>query len=269
MPHSQHNDIIRITGNFPYRMALAGGWIDQPFISKHNPTPPGSMVVVSLEPTFRFMERCGMATGTRQVALQIWGGGIPHADPAELTRILYEAENRGKSDPSGSQDMAGLIYAGINRLDYDYTVEGGLFPAYVETTLDPDIARWLESVVHILPVSQRPEGYNPLGNERCDRGWIGRLGQSGRECYAAILTCDIQRLGDSLNESMKCWEVILPHTVRHPTLNLDLIAILEYYQEKYPGAMYSGCGGGYLYIISEDPPPGTFKIKIRLSDQEE
>jgi len=269
MPLSQHNDITRITGDFPYRMALAGGWIDQPFISKHNPTPPGSMVVVSLEPTFRFMERCGMATGTRQVALQIWDGGIPDGDPAELMRILYEAENRGKTEPSGSQDMAGLIYAGINRLDFDFRIEDGIFPAHVETTLDHDTTRWLESVIHILPVNQRPEGYNPLGDEHYDRGWIGRLGQSGRECYDAILARDIRRLGASLNESMRCWEAILPHTVRHPTLNLDLIAILEYYQGKYPGAMYSGCGGGYLYVITEDDPPGTFTIKIRLPQQEE
>jgi hypothetical protein len=29
-------------------MALAGGWIDEPFVSRHNPEPPGFMVVVSL-----------------------------------------------------------------------------------------------------------------------------------------------------------------------------------------------------------------------------
>ena len=49
-------------------MAFAGGWIDQPFVSQLNPSPPGSMVVVGLEPTLRFMDRAGMATGTRYVA---------------------------------------------------------------------------------------------------------------------------------------------------------------------------------------------------------
>ena len=51
-------------GEIPYRMAFAGGWIDQPFVSRLNPRPPGSMVVVGLEPTFRWMERSGMASGT-------------------------------------------------------------------------------------------------------------------------------------------------------------------------------------------------------------
>ena len=63
-----------LIGAIPYRMALAGGWIDQPFVSRLNPSPPGSMVVVGLEPTCRFMERAGMATGTRNVALGLWNG---------------------------------------------------------------------------------------------------------------------------------------------------------------------------------------------------
>ena len=61
-------DLTTCIGSIPYRLALAGGWIDQPFVSQHNPTPPGSMVVVGLEPTTRFMDRCGMGTSTRRVA---------------------------------------------------------------------------------------------------------------------------------------------------------------------------------------------------------
>jgi len=40
--------ITSVIGSMPYRMALAGGWIGQPFVSRLNPTPPGAMVVVSL-----------------------------------------------------------------------------------------------------------------------------------------------------------------------------------------------------------------------------
>jgi len=39
--------ITGVIGSVPYRMALAGGWIDQPFVSRLNPSPPGAMVVVS------------------------------------------------------------------------------------------------------------------------------------------------------------------------------------------------------------------------------
>lgn len=254
-------------GQIPYRMAFAGGWIDQPFISRHNPTPPGSMVVVALEPTFIYMERCGMGTSTRKVALRVWNGKLPDRDPAQLVRELYAEENKDKSEPSGSQDMAGLVYPGINRLDYDYEYEGGYFPIHVESNNDPSVAHWLENVVRMLPIVQRPAGYSPLGQRNLDPKWISRLGHSGKNCYDAILAKDVNGLGASMNECMKCWETLLPQTVRHPAIPLDLMAILAYYQSRCAGAMYSGCGGGYLYVVSEEPVPGSIRVKVRLAQQ--
>ena len=66
-----------------------------------------------------------------------------------------------------------------------------------------------------------------------------------------------------LNECMVCWETLLPHTVRHPTIRIDLMGILEYYQSRYVGAMYSGCGGGYIYVVSEEPVPGALRVDVR------
>src|SRR5664280_1459399 len=126
------------TTQIPYRMAFAGGWIDQPFLSKHNPQPPGSMVVVSLNPTIEFLDRCGMGTSTRKVAMQMWGNEIPGGEPTVLMRNLYAAENEGKPAPSGSQDMAGIIYPGVSRLDYDFNFEGGYFPVNVESNNNPE-----------------------------------------------------------------------------------------------------------------------------------
>ncbi len=253
-----------VIGNIPYRMALAGGWIDQPFVSKANPKPPGSMVVVSLQPTVRFMEFSGMGTSSRNVAMSLWGGRLPDRDPARLVRELYQAENEGKAEPSGSQDMAGIVYPGVSRLDYDFACEGGYFPAHVETCRDPEIARWLESVISVLPVGQRPPGYMPLGEKNIEPEWVSCLGQSGKDCFDAILACDVLSLGASMNLCMACWERILPHTVRHPLLTVDLMALLDYYQARYAGAMYSGCGGGYLYVVSEEPVPGAFRVTVRI-----
>ena len=259
--------IARVIGSLPNRLALAGGWIDQPFVSRHNPRPPGSMVVVEIEPTFRPMDRAGIASGTRAVAMQLWNGKLPNRPPATLVRELYDAENRGKAEPSGSQDMIGLIYPGINRLDYDFAVHGGVFPAHIESLNRPAVARWLERVLHVLPIEPRPEGYNPLGVKRLDPRWIARLGQTGKDCFDAIRRRDLAALGASLNECMTCWEAILPCVVRHPSLRVDLKAILRAYQERYAGAMYSGCGGGYLFVVSDQPVPGAFKVQIRIAEK--
>lgn len=247
----------------PYRMAFAGGWIDQPFVSKLNPDKVGSMVVVQIEPTTEFMDRAGMATGTRKVISHFWKSGIPDRPRSQLVRELYAEENNRLPEPSGSQDMIGLLYPGVNRLDYDFAHEGGYFPRHIESNNDPKVARWLESVIHMVPVANRPEGYNPLGKKNLDSGVIRELGQTGRDCFDAILAMDKRGLGESMNRCMACWESLLPHVVRHPTIKTDLVGILKQYQAKYSGAMYSGCGGGYLYVVSDEPVPGAFQIKVR------
>lgn len=259
----QKSDITQVIGNIPYRMAFAGGWIDQPFMSQHNPTPPGSMVVVGIEANARFMNRCGMGTSTRQVALHVWGDGIPDGDPARLVRELYTIENEGQPEPSGSQDMAGIIYPGVSRLDYDFEYEGGYFPIHVESNTDTDVLHWLESMIYMVPVAQRPQGYNPLEEKNLDPKWVQRLGQSGKDCYDAIVTKNAPALGASMNDCMVCWETLLPNTVRHSTITVDLMKILAYYQDRYAGAMYSGCGGGYIYVVSDEPVPGGFQVKVR------
>ena len=257
-------DITQIINKIPYRLALSGGWIDQPFVSCHNPSPPGAMVVVGVQPDFRFMDRCGLGTSTRQVAARLWDGELPRRDPAQMVQELYAAENEGRAEPSGSQDMAGLIYPGINRLDYDFRHTGGIFPLNITSNTDPQTAAWLESVIHILAVAPRPAGYNPFGENNLDPAWVQRLGQGGHDCYATICRQDLAALGEAMNETMRCWEAILPRTVRRPARSLDLMELLAFYQARYAGAMYSGCGGGYLYVVSEKPVPGSFQVRIRL-----
>ena len=97
-------------GEIPYRLALAGGWIDQPFCSRLNPTPPGSMVVVGVKPTFHWMERSGLATGTRaEIDLDTYierhcyllgtsGSGIP-----DMKAVLRKVES-GELDTNISLD---------------------------------------------------------------------------------------------------------------------------------------------------------------------
>jgi hypothetical protein len=229
-----------VIGHFPYRMALADRW---------------------------YMHRAGMATGTREIALARWGR-LPDGDPAERVRELYEAENRDRAEPSGSQDMIGLIYPGVNRLDFRFDHQGGIFPAHIESNNDADVIDWLQQVIHIVPIAQRPDGYNPLGVKNLDPDWIERLGATGKRCFDSIVRRDLAGLGQAMNECMLCWAAILPHTVAHPTICTDLEGILKYYQSRHAGAMYSGCGGGYLYVVSDQPVPGGFQPRVRAADSD-
>ena len=257
--------ITKLLGNLPNRLQLAGGWIDQPFVSRHNPKPFGSMVVVQIESNFRPMDRSGLASGTRAIATKIWKNKLPARPPAELVRELYASENKGKAEPSGSQDMIGLVYPGVNRLDYDFKFDGGIFPAHIESLNSAKHARWLETVLHLLPIEPRPDGYRPLGIKNLEPKWIARLGESGKLCFDAIRQRDVNALGASFNETMLCWEKILPHVVSHPRLKVDLKKVLRAYQKQFPGAMFSGCGGGYLIVAAEEKIPGSFQVSVRVT----
>jgi hypothetical protein len=48
-----------------------------------------------------------------------------------------------------------------------------------------------------------------------------------------------------------------------PTIHTDLKAILTWFQSRYSGAMYSGCGGGYMVVASETPVPNFLRIQAR------
>lgn len=258
------NPIAKVFGAIPNRLQLAGGWIDQPFVSKHNPKPPGSMVVVQIEPNFRPMDRSGIASGTRAIASRLWNGKLPKRPLEDLVKELYEAENKGKAEPSGSQDMIGLIYPGVNRLDYDFAANGGVFPSHIESCNSPKVARWLDKVLHLLPLEPRPDGYSPLGEQNMDPKWVAKLGKSGQDCYNAIVNRDAAALGASLNLNMKCWETLLPHVVHHKLIKPELVELMKAYQKRYLGAMFSGCGGGYLIVVAEEPVPGSFQVNVRV-----
>ncbi len=113
----------------PYRIDLAGGWLDQPFVSRHH---PGPVITISLEPTLEFNERSGMASSTRRHALELWGPKIPPGNPEKLAKILFCYDNPpGTEVISGSQDAIGLVFPG---LAYSY-YEGGYWPTRIEHRL--------------------------------------------------------------------------------------------------------------------------------------
>ncbi len=69
---------LRTIHQMPFRIDLAGGWLDQPFVSQHY---PGAVITISIEPTLQFNDRSGMASSTRQAAIEMWGPRLPAGEP--------------------------------------------------------------------------------------------------------------------------------------------------------------------------------------------
>jgi len=72
-----------------------------------------------------------MGTSTRKAEKSLSGETLPDKNPTELMRELYHHKvNAQCEDPSSCQNMAGIIYPGNSRLDYDFNVESEYFLSY-------------------------------------------------------------------------------------------------------------------------------------------
>ena len=238
---------------FPYRLCLAGGWIDQPWVSE---ICPGSVVVAQIWPTMDFNDRSGLATSSRKVGIQIWGDRYPAGDHEQNAKLLFGAENPpGKKYVSGSQDHIGLLYPGVNRLYYN----GGYWPERIESTTEKEICDWLSDVLHMVPLEPRPDGYDPLKEMHLEKRFIRELGEAGELCWESILKKDIHGLGKALTDTLLSWKKILPLVVPDWVMQ----EMETKYFSNYPGAITSGSGGGYIIVVSEKEIEGSFKIKVR------
>jgi cytidyltransferase-like protein len=238
---------------FPYRLCLAGGWIDQPWVSK---IYPGSVVVAQIWPTMDFNGRSGLATSSRDFGIKIWGNRYPDGNPLENAKILFGAENPpGTQYVAGSQDHLGLLLPGINELKYN----GEYWPYKIQSSVDKDTCDWLSDVIHLVPLKPRPDGYDPLKELHLEKPFIRDLGDAGERCWESILKKDISGLGKAMSDTLISWKKILPLTVPD-----DIMKDMETnYFTNYPGAITSGCGGGYVIVVSEKEVPGAVKIRIR------
>jgi len=237
---------------FPYRICIAGGWMDQPWVSEVH---PGSVMVAQIWPTIEFNDRSGMATSSRSIGIELWGNRLPQGDPLRNAQLLFGAENFQKTYVSGSQDHIGLLKPGINRLWYN----GSYWPEKIESTIEPDICEWLSRVIHLVPLRPRPEGYDPLITRNLTKEIVKELGEAGDRCWESIVRKDVRGLGQSMTETLLAWRKMLPNTVPDWVLQ----ELEKEYFPHYPGAITSGSGGGYVMVASEEAVPGSVGVRVR------
>ena len=255
-PHTnlpvRYTTSLRKECSIPYRIDLAGGWLDQPAISKYG---VGPVIGISIEPTIEFNERSGMASSTRCKAIELWQTQIPEGDREKLAKVLFSYENPpGTTEISGSQDALNLTLQGVNRLNYN----GAFWPYSIERSLDEQILSWLENCIYLIPLNPREQNYNAYANQSITTAKVNRLAIAATHCWNAIIRRDIVSLGKQVRASFEAQLDIFPSMI---TPEID--SVLSQYQSQALGWKISGAGGGgYLIFISDKPVKHALQIKI-------
>ena len=244
---------LRTECSIPYRIDLAGGWLDQPFVSK---LAPGPVLTISLEPTVDFNDRSGMASSTRRKAVELWNTDIPGGDREHLARVLFTYDNPpGTEVISGSQDAIGIVLPGLNRLNYN----GAYWPESIESCLREDVLHFIETHLSLVTLGPRDGSYVVLTDTDISAPGAARLAESSAECWDALLGKDLPAFGRSFTESFEAQVAMFPRMA-----GASLRGVIEKYRSSALGWKLSGAGGGgYLILVAEGQIPGTMGIKIR------
>ncbi|HSR16949.1 MAG TPA: adenylyltransferase/cytidyltransferase family protein [Ignavibacteriaceae bacterium] len=248
---------LRTECRIPYRIDLAGGWLDQPFVSTYY---PGPVLTISIEPTLEFNERSGMASSTRKKAIELWVNDIPGGDKELQAKILFSYENPpGTRIIAGSQDAIGIVIPGLNKLDYN----NNYWPSKITSVYDEGILLWLENHLYMITLEPREQTFNVLNEKFINRENAKKLSDAAENCWNSILKKDLTGFGNGFKESFEAQTLIFPRM-----LNPEIKNIIEKYKDRALGWKLSGAGGGgYLLLVSEKNIEGAMQIKIRRREQ--
>ncbi len=254
---------IRTSDNcvLPYRLDLAGTWIDQPYVNKFG---AGWAITISLEPIVEYNERSGMSTSTRNAAKKLWPIQLPLEHPEKLAKMLFHFENEpGREEVSGAQDSIGICMPALNRHFYkdDY------WPTKIESVDDEEILCWLEDHIYLISLWPREPGLNLLNDTDINEQNVASLTSAADQCWEAIMKKDLHGFARAYLNSFNAQTRMFPKM-----LNPKVEAVINGYKSKAPGSSpgqvlawkLSGAGaGGYLALVAEKPVEGAMKVKIR------
>ena len=247
-----------VKSHLPYRVDIAGTWIDQPYVSEHG---AGWALTVSIEPTEEFMERGGMSTSTRNAARKIWPYELPNYNEEMMARLLFCFENDPENEGhiSGAQDAIGICMSGLNRHSY----EGHYWPVKIESCHDEAILDWLENHICLVPMFPRRPGCSVVEGKDITPEKVSRLTDAAERCWHAIMARDLGGFAEAFRDSFNAQIAMFPAMMQP--------GVQEYIDQWSPKAlawkMLGAGGGGYLALVTDRiPDDGVIRIKIRRKD---
>lgn len=245
--------------HLPYRVDIAGTWIDQPYVSQHG---AGWALTISIEPTVEFMERGGMSTSTRNAAKTIWPYELPNYNEEMMARLLFCFENDPELDKghiSGAQDAIGICMSGLNRHYY----KGHYWPSKIESCHDERILSWLENHICLVPMFPRRPGCSVVEGKDITPEKVANLTAAADRCWDAIMACDLERFAAAFLDSFNAQVAMFP-AMMQPGVQ-EYIDVWK--ESALAWKMLGAGGGGYLaLVVDEIPAEGVIPIKIRRKD---
>lgn len=244
---------LRTVCNIPFRLDLAGGWLDQPFVSKFH---PGPVITISVYPDYQFNDRSGMSSSTRKKAIQLWQTDIPEGNKEILAKTLFSFENPpGTKIISGSQDSIGIVFPGVNKLNYK---EENYWPDSIENETNNNILEFIEKHLWFITLSPRIGDFDVLSGTKINHPNAKNLANAAENCWKAIKNKDINAFGTAFRDSFEAQIAMFPNMI-----NDDILEIIETYKNEALGWKLSGAGGGgYLVLVSEKPVKNAIQIRI-------
>lgn len=244
-----------VKSHLPYRIDLAGTWIDQPYVSQHG---PGWAITVSIEPTHEFMERGGMSTSTRNAAKKIWPFELPNYNEEMLARLLFCFENdpENKGHVSGAQDAIGICMTGLTRHYYDNCY----WPKKIEQVHDEAVLSWLEQHMCLVPMFERRPGVSVVEGKDITSEKVAALAGAAERCWSAILDRDLEAFARAYADSFNAQIAMFP-AMMQPGVQ----EFIDVWKRRGALAwkMCGAGGGGHLALVVDKIPEGVIPIKVR------
>lgn len=247
---------LRQVNVVPYRLDLAGGWLDQPFVSRH---AAGPVINCSLEPRTEYETRSGMSSSTRATAIHLWGPKLPAHDRERLARMIFAFENPpGTQDVAGSQDAIGIVYPGVNYAYY----AGEYWPQRIESVVDADVIAFLEAHLQLVFTAGRPGAFRVLAEQHVTPAAARRLADAAEAAWQALRAKDAVAFGRAMTDSFDAQVAMFPLMVTS-----DIRAVIDRYAPHTLGHKITGAGGGgYVVLFGTTPIEGASKVRIRVED---
>ena len=245
---------LRTNSIIPFRIDLAGGWLDQPYVNK---LFAGPVLTISIEPTIEFNNRSGMASSTRNKAIELWKAQLPEGDPVQLSKVLFSYENPpGTLNVAGSQDALGIVMPCLNYYHYS---QDSYWPSAIKSIDDESILSWLENHLYLIPLDPRSSNYDVLANTNITEAGAKNLADAANQCWDAIQAKDLAAFGKAFLASFHAQIAMFPNM-----MDEMIQPIIDKYAANTVGYKLSGAGGGgYLILIADQAIENAIRIKIR------